>query len=105
MIVQAAAVMRSSRALYLPPLASIRSALRFRWPVAALDTLGCRNAFGLAAGVFACAAAVFAIMSYQDRQQDPVALTSVSNETIAAQQQLLVANNAEPSKCAATAKR
>jgi rare lipoprotein A (peptidoglycan hydrolase) len=86
MIVPTVAVLRCPPALYLPARAGIRLASRFRWPAAALDTIGCRNAFGLAAGVFACAAAVFAIMSYQDRQQEPVALTSVSNQTIAFRQ-------------------
>jgi rare lipoprotein A (peptidoglycan hydrolase) len=86
MIVPTAAVLRCPPALYLPARAGIRFARRFRWPAAALDTIGCRNAFGLAAGVFACAAAVFAVMSYQDRQQEPVALTSVNNQTIAFRQ-------------------
>jgi rare lipoprotein A (peptidoglycan hydrolase) len=84
MIVQTAAVMRCPRALY--PRVGIRFVLR-RWWATALDTIGCRNAFGLAAGVFACAAVVFASMSYQDRRQDSVASTSSSNQTVALRQE------------------
>jgi hypothetical protein len=58
--------------------------------------------------IFAAAlglACLLPVTTHAQADVSPDVYENVSNETIAAQQQLLVANNAEPSKCAATAKR
>jgi rare lipoprotein A (peptidoglycan hydrolase) len=85
MIAQAAAVMRSPRAFYPPPRATVRSAPSFRRPAITLGAIRYRNAIGarkLAAGTFALAAATLGVIVYQQGKQDTAAIEAVRNETI-----------------------
>jgi rare lipoprotein A (peptidoglycan hydrolase) len=86
----AAAVIRRPLALCLPPRAAVKLPPAFRWPSIAPGAIGCRDAvsaFKLAAGAFACAAAMLAIMTYQGGKQGTAAIEPVRSATIVFRQQ------------------
>src|SRR6266852_914399 len=90
MIAQAAGLMRRPRALYLPSRAAVRMALSFPWLAIALGAIRYRNAinaFKLAAGTFAWAGVVLAIITCQQGRQDTATIEPVRNETIVLRQQ------------------
>jgi rare lipoprotein A (peptidoglycan hydrolase) len=90
MIAQAAGVMRRSLALYPPSCAAIRLVLRFSYQVISLGILRSRTAvraLKLAAGAFVWAATAFAIMTYQQGNQDTAAIKPGRIETIVLRQE------------------
>jgi rare lipoprotein A (peptidoglycan hydrolase) len=90
MIAQAAGVMRRSLALYPASCAAIRLALRFPCQAISLGILRSRaavRAFKLAGGALAWAATAFAIMTYQEGNQDTDAIEPVRNQTIVLRQE------------------
>jgi rare lipoprotein A (peptidoglycan hydrolase) len=91
MIAQAAAVMRHPRALSLPSCAAVRPPRAFRRPAITFGAERFRKTISvctLAAGTFASAAAMLAIMDYQAGQQGIAAIEPARNETIAFRQEL-----------------
>jgi rare lipoprotein A (peptidoglycan hydrolase) len=82
----ATAVIRRPGALYAVPPGASSSAPALQLRAALGGNLGFRSidgAFRLAFGVFACAAATLAVISYQQIKRDGPAIDSTRNETIA----------------------
>ena len=85
MAAEAAAVMRRTRGVYAGPRSATISAVALPAPPVAVGALGSPNvlaAFRLAAGTFACAGAMLAILAYNGAKRDITGSEPIRNETI-----------------------
>jgi rare lipoprotein A (peptidoglycan hydrolase) len=85
MAAEAAAVMRRARGVYAGPRSATISAVALPAPPIAVGAFGSQNvlaAFKLAAGTFACAGAMLAILAYQGAKRDITGSEPIRNETI-----------------------